>query len=75
MKIFDNVTEIVRDDMEKTIRRNSKVSVAAACFSMAPLHSRVPRDVVFFVAFQHRIYDIHEVDAMLRDNDLPPFLT
>ena len=34
MKIFDNVTEIVRDDMEKTIKRNSKVSVAAACFSM-----------------------------------------
>ena len=34
MKIFDNVTEIVRDDMEKTIKRGSKVSVAAACFSM-----------------------------------------
>jgi SNF2 family DNA or RNA helicase len=34
MKIFDNVTDIVRDDMEKTIKRNSKVSVAAACFSM-----------------------------------------
>jgi SNF2 family DNA or RNA helicase len=34
MKIFDNVTEIVRDDMAKTIKRNSKVSVAAACFSM-----------------------------------------
>lgn len=34
MKVFDNVTNIVRDDMEKTIKRNSKVSVAAACFSM-----------------------------------------
>lgn len=34
MKIFDNVTNIVRDDMEKTIKRNSKVSVAAACFSI-----------------------------------------
>jgi hypothetical protein len=34
MKIFDNVTEIVRDDMAKTIKRNSRVSVAAACFSM-----------------------------------------
>lgn len=34
MKIFDNVTEIVRDDLEQTIRRDSKVSVAAACFSM-----------------------------------------
>ena len=34
MKIFDNVTEIVRDDMENTIKRGSKVSIAAACFSM-----------------------------------------
>ena len=34
MKIFDNVTSIVRDDMKKTIKQNSKVSIAAACFSM-----------------------------------------
>lgn len=34
MKIFDNVTNIVRDDMKKTIKKNSKVSVAAACFSI-----------------------------------------
>ena len=34
MKIFNNVTELVRDDMEKKIKKNSKVSVAAACFSM-----------------------------------------
>jgi hypothetical protein len=34
MKLFDNVTEIVRDDMEKTITSHSRVSVAAACFSM-----------------------------------------
>ncbi len=34
MKIFDNVSEIVRDDMAQTIKRGSKVSIAAACFSM-----------------------------------------
>ena len=34
VKIFDNITEIVRDDMETTISKGSKVSVAAACFSM-----------------------------------------
>lgn len=34
VKIFDNVTEIVRDDMTSTIRKGSKVSIAAACFSM-----------------------------------------
>lgn len=34
MKIFDNITEIVRDDLQKTIKKNGRVSVAAACFSM-----------------------------------------
>lgn len=34
MEIFDNISEIVRDDMADTIKKGSKVSVAAACFSM-----------------------------------------
>lgn len=34
MNIFDNISEIVRDDMTTTIAKGSKVSVAAACFSM-----------------------------------------
>lgn len=34
VKVFDNVTEIVRDDMASTITKDSKLSVAAACFSM-----------------------------------------
>lgn len=34
MKIFDNITDIVRDDLKEKIARGSKVSVAAACFSM-----------------------------------------
>ena len=34
MKLFDNVTNIVRDDMAETITRGSRVSIAAACFSM-----------------------------------------
>ena len=34
MKIIDNVTNLVRDDLRETITKNSKVSVAAACFSM-----------------------------------------
>ena len=34
MKIFDNVTEIVRDDMERAIKKGDVVSVAASCFSM-----------------------------------------
>lgn len=34
MRLFDNVTNIVRDDMTETITRGSRVSIAAACFSM-----------------------------------------
>lgn len=34
MKIFDNVHDIVRDDLAVTIRKGSRVSIAAACFSM-----------------------------------------
>ena len=34
VKVFDNVTEIVRDDLESTIGKGSKLSIAAACFSM-----------------------------------------
>lgn len=34
VKVFDNVTEILRDDMVSTISKGCKVSIAAACFSM-----------------------------------------
>lgn len=34
MKIFNNVTDIVCDDMAENIKKGSKVSIAAACFSM-----------------------------------------
>ena len=34
MKIIDNITSLFRDDLKETITSNSKVSVAAACFSM-----------------------------------------
>ena len=34
MKILDNITSTVRDDLRVEIKKGSKVSVAAACFSM-----------------------------------------
>lgn len=34
MKVFNNVTDIVRDDMAEALKKGSKVSIAAACFSM-----------------------------------------
>lgn len=34
MELFNNTTKVVRDDLEKTMRSGSKVSIAAACFSI-----------------------------------------
>ncbi|MCI8448122.1 MAG: DEAD/DEAH box helicase family protein [Eubacterium sp.] len=34
MKIYDNIKDIVRDDMAATIKEGSRISIAAACFSM-----------------------------------------
>ncbi len=34
MTVFNNVTNIVRDDLRVTITRGSRVSIAAACFSI-----------------------------------------
>ena len=48
---------------------------ALMLYGMSPLHERIPRDMAFIVAFNCRVYDIHEVDAILRENNLPPFLT
>lgn len=34
LKILDNISSTVRDDLQSEIKRESKVSIAAACFSM-----------------------------------------
>jgi hypothetical protein len=34
MQILDNVTNTVRDDLKVTMKRDSKLSIAAACFSI-----------------------------------------
>jgi len=34
LKILDNITSTVRDDLRVEIKKGSKVSIAAACFSM-----------------------------------------
>ena len=51
-----------------------EVQEALRLYGMAPLYWRIPRDAAFMVAFHNRIYDIHDVDAILRENNLPPFL-
>ena len=47
---------------------------ALVLYGMAPLYEKVRRDTAFIVAFSNRIYDIHDVDAILRENNMPPFL-
>ena len=47
---------------------------ALVLYGMTPLYEKVRRDTAFIVAFSNRIYDIHEVDTILRENGLPPFL-
>lgn len=34
MEVLDNITNTVKHDLKKSIKRNSKISIAAACFSM-----------------------------------------
>ena len=34
MELFDNVNRTLKDDLRDTIRDGSRVSIAAACFSM-----------------------------------------
>lgn len=34
MQVFNNVTSIVKDDLTETIQPHSRVSIAAACFSI-----------------------------------------
>ena len=34
MKIFNNTTKVVKDDLQKTIQPGSRISIAAACFSI-----------------------------------------
>ena len=34
MEIFNNTTKVVKDDLEKTIQSGSRISIAAACFSI-----------------------------------------
>ena len=47
---------------------------ALVLYGMAPLYEKIRRDTAFIVAFSNRIYEIHDVNAILRENDLPPFL-
>ena len=55
--------------------RLDEVQEALILYGMAPLDARFPRDAAFMLAFHNRIFEIYEVDAILRASNLPPFLT
>ena len=38
MDVFDNITKTVKDDLQKEIKAGSKLSIAAACFSIYAFH-------------------------------------
>ena len=38
MEIFNNTIKVVKDDLEKVIAKGSRVSIAAACFSIYAFH-------------------------------------
>lgn len=61
IKTFNNVTERVRDDLEKIITKNSKVSIAAACFS-----------IYAYEELKHRLLNIDELRFIFSS---PTFVT
>ena len=51
MKILDNINNIVLDDLRVEIKRGSRVSVAAACFSMYA-YQELKKQLEFVELFQ-----------------------
>ncbi len=47
---------------------------ALILYGMAPLHGKIPRDIVFLVAIRNRVYDIHRVNALLIECGQAPML-
>ena len=51
-----------------------ETQIALILYGMAPLYIRIPRDVVFLSAINHRLYDVYQVnDILLSCGQLPLF--
>ena len=61
MELFDNVTRTVRDDLAVTINPHSRLSIAAACFSI--------------YAFQELKTELEEIDELRFIFTSPTFTT
>lgn len=51
-----------------------EIQEALVLYGMAPLYQRIPRDLVFLVAIFNRIYDVHELNEMLRKSSQVPMI-
>ncbi len=47
---------------------------ALKIYNMPPLYPRIPRDAVFIIALNKKIYDIHKVDTLLAEHNMTPLL-
>ena len=45
--------------------RLNETQEALILYGMAPLHGRIPRDIVFITAIRCRVRDVHQVDSLL----------
>ncbi|MBQ8996194.1 MAG: hypothetical protein IJ091_10310 [Oscillospiraceae bacterium] len=45
---------------------------ALRLYGMSPLYSRIPRDCVFIISFNRKVYDVQEVDQLLQENQFEP---
>ena len=61
MKFLDNINSTVRDDLSETLQEHSKVSIAAACFSI--------------YAFQELKKELSDIDELRFIFTAPTFVT
>lgn len=54
--------------------RPEEVQEALILYGMAPLHGRFPRDAVLTVAVQNEIYDLCDVNRLLRGSGQTPLI-
>ena len=51
-----------------------EIQEALILYGMAPLYYRLPRDLVILVGIYNRIYDVHELNELLRECDQVPMI-
>lgn len=68
MKVFNNITDILRDDMTSTIKKGSKVSIAAACFSMYA-YNELKNSWKILMSFDLYLHTLHLLQKRLKSKN------